>query len=385
MTFKPLSKAQLDAMAQKIKAWALELGFGSVGICDTNLKEHEAALQAWLDKGYHGDMSFLTRNQDKRLDPAALVPGTVRIVSVSLNYLPPEAAFNATLANPDKANISRYATGRDYHKLMRQRLKQLALKIEQMLPELGYRPFVDSAPVLERPIAVKAGLGWVGKHSLVLNETQGSWFFLGELFVNIPLPIDSPQPDQCGKCKACITSCPTDAIVADAVIDARRCISYLTIEHQGAIPLEFREPIGNRIYGCDDCQLVCPFNREAPITQESDFNQRDPLKQKDLLTLFAWDEATFLKQTEGSPIRRIGFERWQRNLSVGLGNAPGRLAILNALQDARTKATGFMTEHLDWAIAKQEAAINQPQTLNGINRKTQRLIRVVEKGLPRDA
>lgn len=368
-------------IAKKIKTWAVELGFSQAGICDTNLQEHEAALQAWLDKGYHGNMKFMEKHGKMRTRPEELLPGTTRIISVRMDYLPPEANFAGTLSDPLKANISRYATGRDYHKLMRQRLKKLAQKIENELPELNYRPFVDSAPVLERPIAVKAGLGWVGKHSLVLNQEAGSWFFLGELFVNIPLPIDTPQKEQCGSCKACVTSCPTNAIVDDAVIDARRCISYLTIELDEAIPEEFRKPMGNRIYGCDDCQLVCPFNRHAPVTQEKDFFQRKHLQNKDLLELFSWSEEQFLKFTEGSPIRRIGYQRWQRNLSVGLGNAPASPLILQALQDRETSAAGYVLEHIQWAIAQQRSALVEAK----LPRSTERLIRIIEKGLPRDA
>tara|TARA_B100001094_G_scaffold127846_1_gene123860 strand:+ start:486 stop:1646 length:1161 start_codon:yes stop_codon:yes gene_type:complete len=377
----------LHELALRIKSWGKALGFSQVGICDVNLSEHQAALQSWLDKGYHGQMHFMERHGSMRTQPDTLLPGTIRIISVSMNYLPPEARFAQTLSNPSLANISRYATGRDYHKLMRQRLKKLALKIEQELPELNYRPFVDSAPVLERPIAVKAGLGWVGKHSLVLNKESGSWFFLGELFVNIPLPLDQEQPEQCGTCRACVTSCPTDAIVSDAVIDARRCISYLTIEHDDAIPLEFRKPMGNRIYGCDDCQLVCPFNRDAPLTAESDFHLRKQWQNQELMTLFLWDEATFLKQTEGSPIRRIGHQRWRRNISVALGNAPASTRIVQVLQEALPDATGYLVEHLKWAIEQQEQAIAKELQHNKdiMSRGTQRLIRIIEKGLPRDA
>jgi len=370
-----------DQLAHRIKTWGLALGFGQVGICDTDLSQHEAALQAWLDKGYHGSMHFMEKHGMMRARPQELLPGTVRVISVSMNYLPPQAKFAKSLADPTQGNISRYATGRDYHKLMRQRLKQLAHKIEHELPELNYRPFVDSAPVLERPLAVKAGLGWVGKHSLVLNKTAGSWFFLGELFVNIPLPVDQAQPDQCGTCRACVTSCPTGAIVADAVIDARRCISYLTIEHEGTIPIEFRRPMGNRIYGCDDCQLVCPFNRQAPLTEEQDFWQRPALTQQHLLTLFQWSETTFLKLTEGSPIRRIGYQKWRRNLSIALGNAPASLAIQAALTEALAEAEGMLIEHIEWALAEQRQHINKQVPI----RSTQRLIRIIEKGLPRDA
>ncbi|UTM58993.1 tRNA epoxyqueuosine(34) reductase QueG [Photobacterium sp. CCB-ST2H9] len=370
-------------LASDIKQWGKALGFQHVGICDVDLSKHEAQLQRWLDAGYHGEMDWMARHGMMRARPAELLPGTVRVISVRMNYLPPEAGFAQTLKQPHKAYISRYALGRDYHKLVRNRLKQLGQKIEQAVGSFGYRPFVDSAPILERPLAEKAGLGWTGKHSLILSEDAGSWFFLGELLIDLPLPVDAPVDNQCGKCVACMTSCPTQAIVAEGVIDARRCISYLTIELDGPIPEEFREAMGNRIYGCDDCQLVCPYNRAADVTDEQDYYCRPQLYQQDLLTLFQWDEATFLKHTEGSAIRRIGHLKWLRNLSVAIGNAPYDPALLDALM-ARKGLDNMLDEHLDWSIDRQQekrAALK----VDVLPNKTKRLIRIVEKGLPRDA
>ena len=369
-----------EQLAQQIKVWGQELGFSEVGITDIDLSKHEAQLQRWLDAGYHGSMDYMAAHGMKRARPAELVPGTQRVISVKMNYLPPDASFARTLKNTEKAYISRYALGRDYHKLMRNRLKKLGQKIEQEIGAYGFRPFVDSAPVLERQLAEKAGLGWRGKHSLLINQEAGSWFFLGELFVDLPLPIDDENTfEGCGKCVACITLCPTGAIVEPYVVDARKCISYLTIEHQGAIPQQYRALLGNRIYGCDDCQLVCPWNRYGKITDEQDFHPRTQLKDKDLLELFAWDEATFLKNTEGSPIRRIGHERWLRNLAVGLGNADFSPKIIFALEDKALKCSELVLEHINWALTQQ----NDKQRVQ--LRKTLRLIRIVEKGLPRDA
>ncbi|KDM90283.1 tRNA epoxyqueuosine(34) reductase QueG [Photobacterium galatheae] len=370
-------------LASDIKQWGKALGFQHVGICDVDLSKHEAQLQRWLDAGYHGEMDWMARHGMMRARPAELLPGTVRVISVRMNYLPPEAGFAQTLKQPHQAYISRYALGRDYHKLVRNRLKQLGQKIEQAVGSFGYRPFVDSAPILERPLAEKAGLGWTGKHSLILSEDAGSWFFLGELLIDLPLPVDGPVENQCGKCVACMTSCPTQAIVAEGVIDARRCISYLTIELDGVIPEEFREAMGNRIYGCDDCQLVCPYNRAADVTSEQDYHCRPQLYQQDLLTLFQWDEATFQKQTEGSAIRRIGHIKWLRNLSVAIGNAPYDPSLLDALIE-RKGLDSMLDEHLDWAITRQQEK-RAAASVDILPNKTKRLIRIVEKGLPRDA
>ncbi len=370
------------ALAARIKSLALDMGFCAVGIADVDLSEEWPRLQQWLERHYHGEMGYMARHGQMRVRPDELHPGTLRVISVALDYLPPDAGFAQTLKQPEKGYVSRYAGGRDYHKLMRNRLKQLGQRIQAELPDLDFRPFVDSAPLLERPLARNAGLGWVGKHSLLLNKQAGSWFFLGELLVNLPLPVDTRHQGDCGSCTACLTSCPTGAIVEPYVVDGRRCISYLTIELDGPIPEALRAPMGNRIYGCDDCQLVCPWNRSAPLTRETDFHIRQPLQQPDLLTLWRWDEATFLSHTEGSPIRRIGFRRWQRNLAVALGNAPADPAIVDALKAGLGRVDAMVDEHIHWALARQAEQSAAPADPS---RQHQRLIRIVEKGLPRDA
>ncbi|MBO1518061.1 tRNA epoxyqueuosine(34) reductase QueG [Oceanisphaera pacifica] len=382
-----MTAPNFESLAHDIKLWAAELGFNQVGITDTDLTAHEPLLANWIKQGYHGDMDYMARHGMMRARPHELLPGTLRVISVRMNYLPEQAAIASVLSQPNLGYISRYALGRDYHKLMRQRLKKLSDRIMQSAQHLVARPFVDSAPVLERPLAVKAGLGWQGKHSLLINHKQGSFFFLGELLVNLPLPIDQAITEEgCGKCVACITACPTGAIVEPYVVDARRCISYLTIEQDGPIPLELRPLMGNRIYGCDDCQLICPWNKFANASQEPDFMARDNLHAPELLALFAWSEPHFLKQTEGSPIRRIGYRRWQRNLAVALGNAPTSPAIILALQQqceqAKTKEKvidEMVLEHIEWALAQQQ------QGLANIGRKTERLIRAVDKGMPNHA
>lgn len=386
--------AILSRLAQQIKGWGKALGFARVGICDTDLTSEEIKLQTWLDKGYHGEMAYMASHGMMRARPQELHPGTVRVISVRMDYLPPEAGFATNLTDPNLGYISRYAGGRDYHKLIRARLKKLGDHISAELIALGFdaadfRPFVDSAPVLERPLAEKAGIGWTGKHSLILNHDSGSWFFLGELFINLPLPVDIPIQEACNTCVACMTSCPTGAIVEPYVVDGRRCISYLTIELQGAIPEEFRPLMGNRIYGCDDCQLVCPINRQAPLTTEPDFHIRPQLKQPDLLSLFAWSEAEFLKQTEGSAIRRIGHKRWLRNIAVALGNAPANSIILEALTNRQESADvdEMVLEHIQWAIDAQQSRLAASNTLvqQKSRRQTARMVRIIEKGLPRDA
>lgn len=386
--------AILSRLAQQIKGWGKALGFARVGICDTDLTSEEIKLQTWLDKGYHGEMAYMASHGMMRARPQELHPGTVRVISVRIDYLPPEAGFATNLTDPNLGYISRYAGGRDYHKLIRARLKKLGDHISAELIALGFdaadfRPFVDSAPVLERPLAEKAGIGWTGKHSLILNHDSGSWFFLGELFINLPLPVDIPIQEACNTCVACMTSCPTGAIVEPYVVDGRRCISYLTIELQGAIPEEFRPLMGNRIYGCDDCQLVCPINRQAPLTTETDFHIRPQLKQPDLLSLFAWSEAEFLKQTEGSAIRRIGHKRWLRNIAVALGNAPANPIILEALTNRQESADvdEMVLEHIQWAIDAQQSRLAASSTLEQqkSRRQTARMVRIIEKGLPRDA
>lgn len=373
----------LKQLAQKIKQWGRVLGFQHVGICDTDLSVEEPRLKEWLDKQYHGEMDWMAKYGTLRARPHELLPGTLRVISVRMNYLPPGAAFAHTLNDPNLGYISRYALGRDYHKVLRQRLKKLGEQIRDYCGALNFRPFVDSAPILERPLAAKAGLGWIGKHSLLLDREAGSWFFLGELLIDIPLPLDKPQADQCGRCVACITTCPTGAIVEPYVVDARRCISYLTIELKGVIPESLRPLIGNRIYGCDDCQLICPWNRLAQLTDEGDFSPRAVLHSPQLLTLFSWDEDTFLTMTAGSSIRRIGYLRWLRNIAVALGNAPYHQDIVRALQSRRGYAD-LLDEHIDWAIAQQNQ--RQQQVSGDVQSLQQkRLVRAINKGLPRDA
>ncbi|HBZ17457.1 tRNA epoxyqueuosine(34) reductase QueG [Candidatus Pantoea floridensis] len=373
----------LHQLAQQIKQWGRELGFQQVGICDTDLSAEEPRLQEWLDKQYHGEMDWMARHGMMRARPHELLPGTLRVISVRMNYLPAKAAFASTLKNPQLGYVSRYALGRDYHKVLRNRLKKLGEMIQAHCGELNFRPFVDSAPILERPIAVKAGLGWTGKHSLVLNREAGSWFFLGELLIDLPLPVDQPQEEQCGRCVACITICPTAAIVEPYVVDARRCISYLTIELEGAIPEEFRPLIGNRIYGCDDCQLICPWNRYGQLTDEDDFSPRAVLHAPPLTELFKWDEAKFLRITEGSAIRRIGHLRWLRNIAVALGNAPWAEENMAVLA-LRSGEHPMLDEHITWAMA-QQLEKRAAQAVEVQPAKKQRLVRAVEKGLPRDA
>lgn len=349
----------LIKLAADIKRWGRELGFQQVGIADINLTDAEVRLQQWLEKGYHGSMEWLAAHGNKRSRPAELLPDTVRVIAVRMDYLPGDTQLIKILKDPAKAYISRYALGRDYHKLIRKRLSLLAQQIDDALPEdYPYkgqnRAFVDSAPVMERPLAEKAGLGWTGKHTLILNSTAGSWFFLGEIFTFVPLPVDLPtQTNQCGECTACLKVCPTDAFPEPYTLDARRCISYLTIENKGAIPEEFREPIGNRVFGCDDCQAICPWNKYAQFTGETDFLPRHGLADSDLVTLFEWDEATFLRNTEGSAIRRVGYEGWLRNLAIGLGNAPSDERVLRALNNKRPQVSELVQEHIDWALAQQ--------------------------------
>jgi len=377
----PLSEAALAELAHNIKIWGKALGFQEVGITDIDLKDQEANLQKWLDNNYHGEMDYMAKHGMKRARPEELLPGTVRVISARMDYLPDDAQFASNLEDKDLAYISRYALGRDYHKVLRKKLKQLGDKIQTEVKDLGFRPFVDSAPVLERPLAEKAGLGWVGKHSLLLDKESGSWFFIGELLVDLPLPIDKPQPNQCGQCVACIKICPTQAIVSPYVVDGRRCISYLTIELQGAIPNEFRKAIGNRIYGCDDCQLICPWNRFAETTEESDYQAKDFLQNQSLVNLFDWSEETFLKNTEGSPIRRIGHQRWLRNIAIALGNAPSSIETITVLQNKLEKSDDeLVNEHIEWALSEQQKKL--PMNINRLNN---RLINAVKKGLPRDA
>ncbi|XKE44572.1 tRNA epoxyqueuosine(34) reductase QueG [Halomonas organivorans] len=344
----------LHRLAERIKTWGRELGFQQVGITDVDLAEDEARLQRWLDAGHHGEMGFMAKHGTKRTRPEELVPGTVRVISVRLDYLPAEVETTRMLARPEKAYVSRYAVGRDYHKLMRKRLATLAKWIQSEAGPFGYRAFVDSAPVMERALARKAGLGWFGKNAMLLNPKAGSLFFLGELYTDLPLPVDAPfEAEHCGSCSACRTACPTDAIVEDRVVDARRCISYHTIELFGPIPEEFRAAMGNRVFGCDDCQLVCPFTRFTRVSREDDFAPRHDLDRADLTTLFAWSEEEFLDKTAGSPIRRIGYERWLRNLAVGLGNAPWSEAVEAALRARLPYPSDLVREHVRWALDRQ--------------------------------
>jgi epoxyqueuosine reductase len=349
----PRDHAAIDfaALAAQIKRWGTELGFQQVGITDTELSQDEAWLLNWLDKGYHGEMAYMQHHGHKRSRPQELLPGTLRIISARLNYWPPHAAAaDALLQDPARAYVSRYALGRDYHKLVRKRLQQLARRIETQVGDFGYRAFTDSAPVLEKALARNAGLGWIGKHTNLIDATGGSWFFLGELFTDLPLPVDPPASAHCGTCQACIDSCPTGAIVAPYQLDARRCISYLTIELRGSIPEPLRPLLGNRIYGCDDCQLVCPWNRFAHPSGEADFLPRHALDCATLVELFGWDEAEFLARTEGTAIRRIGHECWLRNLAVALGNGPRTAVTTAALQARREHASALVREHVEWAL-----------------------------------
>ncbi len=348
-----LTDQELQQLATEIKHWGHALGFQQVGITNIDLDQAEGRLQQWLDAGFHGEMYFMEKHGTKRSRPAELIAETCRIISVRMDYLP-EAANTAqhVLDNPTMGYLSRYALGRDYHKLLRQRLNRLAAKIVAQVGPFNYRAFVDSAPVLEKPLAEKAGLGWIGKHTNLIHPEAGSWFFLGELYTDLPLPIDSPATAHCGSCSACITICPTQAIVAPFQLDARLCISYQTIENRGSIPEPLRRPMGNRIYGCDDCQLVCPWNKFAQLTTELDFAPRHHLEAPQLIELFQWDEDDFLTFTAGSAIRRIGYEAWSRNVAVALGNAPTTPAIVLALQGRAHDPSALVREHVAWALAQ---------------------------------
>lgn len=353
----PLSPQQLDELADAIKTWGRELGFQQVGISDVDLGEHEAHLQRWLEAGHHGEMDYMAAHGSKRSHPDELVPGTLRVVSLRMDYLPGDTRMAQVLAEPEKAYVSRYALGRDYHKLIRKRLQQLADRIQAAIGPFGHRAFVDSAPVLEKAIAEQAGLGWIGKNTLVLNRKAGSYFFLGELFVDLPLPVDAPHSSEhCGRCTACMDICPTTAFVAPYQLDARRCISYLTIELKGSIPEALRPLIGNRVFGCDDCQIVCPWNRFARPSDQGDFQPRHNLDNTELASLFTWTEEEFLSRTEGSPLRRAGYERWLRNLAVGLGNAPSTVPVLEALRARRDHPSELVREHVRWALARHGAS-----------------------------
>lgn len=345
---------QYDQLAKNIRTWAHELGFQAAGITDTDLTQAETGLLDWLALGFYGEMDYMAKHGVKRSRPADLVPGTVRVISLRMNYLSHAKDSDQVLQQPERAFISRYALGRDYHKLLRKRLALLAEKIRAEVAQFDGRVFTDSAPVMEVALASKAGLGWRGKHSLLLSRDQGSWFFLGEIYVNLPLPVDAPEAAHCGSCTSCIAVCPTQAIVAPYLVDARRCISYLTIELKGRIPVELRPLIGNRIYGCDDCQLACPWNRFAQTTVEADFAVRHRLDDVGLVELFAWDEDTFREKLAGSAIHRIGHEQWLRNIAVAMGNAPPSAAITASLQTRAAHPSESVREHVAWAQAQQE-------------------------------
>ena len=352
-----LAPDEADRLAAAIARWGRELGFDAIGIADTDLALEETRLVEWLAAGRHGAMDYMARHGTTRARPAALVPGTLRVITARLNYLPGDAVPGAAvLAQPNKAYVARYALGRDYHKVFRARLQRLVLRIREEIGEFGHRVFTDSAPVLEVALAAKSGLGWRGKHTLLLTRDQGSWFFLGEIYTDLPLPTTAPQQAHCGSCRACIDACPTGAIVAPYELDARRCISYLTIELAGSIPEDLRPLIGNRIYGCDDCQLACPWNRFAAMATEPGFAVRHGLDAADLVALFAWTEAEFGRRMEGSAIRRIGFARWSRNIAVAMGNAPCDPAIVAALAARAEDASPMVREHVAWALARQQAA-----------------------------
>jgi epoxyqueuosine reductase len=350
-----LSHNELAELATTIKLRGIKLGFQQVGIADTNLSEAETLFETWLEKGFHGEMTYMSRHGKKRTQPESLVRGTVRVISARMDYWPQDSADAESELNDTKqAYISRYAVGRDYHEVLRERLRMLAKFIQEKIGSFGYRVFVDSAPVLEKPLAHKAGLGWIGKHTNLIHPKAGSWFFLGELFTDLPLPVDKPIKDHCGSCTACIEVCPTGAIIAPYVLDAQRCISYLTIELRGSIPEEFRAGIGNRIFGCDDCQMVCPWNKFAQSGKEEDFSPRHSLDSASLVTLFLWDEVEWDEKTQNSALRRAGYEGWLRNLAVALGNSPSELRVINALHKRADHPSELVREHVHWALAQHK-------------------------------
>jgi epoxyqueuosine reductase len=342
----------LAPLALAIKAWGRELGFQAIGVADIDLEHAETGLAEWLARGFHGEMGYMTRHGALRARPAELLPGTARVISARMDYLPEAAASEAVLGDGAKAFVSRYALGRDYHKVLRGRLQQLADRIAAEVGEFGYRVFTDSGPVMEVELAARAGLGWRGKHTLLLARDAGSFFFLGEIYTDLPLPADAGVDEHCGTCTRCIEVCPTRAIVAPYRLDARRCISYLTIELKGSIPVELRGMIGNRVYGCDDCQLVCPWNKYAQPTPEPDFRVRNGLDDVELVALFAWSEQAFRERLAGSAILRIGYERWSRNLAVGLGNAPTSERVVAALCARSDDPSAIVREHVAWALSR---------------------------------
>ncbi len=347
------------ALAADIKRWGMELGFARIGVAHIDLAADEAHFLDWLRAGFNGEMRYMARHGSKRTRPAQLLPGTVGCISARMDYWPADAAESqAALGDGSVAYVSRYALGRDYHKLMRTRLQRLCDRIGERIGPFGYRAFADSAPVLEKALARNAGLGWIGKHTNLIDRDAGSYFFLGEIYLDLSLPPDESATAHCGSCSACLPACPTGAIIAPYRLDARRCISYLTIELAGPIPLEFRRAMGNRIYGCDDCQLVCPWNKFARPTAEKDFSARHGLDRAHLVELFSWSEAEFLDKTRGSAIRRIGYERWLRNVAVALGNAPRSPAVIAALRQREHHESALVREHVRWALEQQ--AVDSP-------------------------
>jgi len=352
-----LDEAGSKRLSDDIRRWGLELGFQQVGFSDIDLAVAESRLNEWLNRKMHGNMHYMERHGTKRSRPQELQPGTMSVISVRMDYLPEEQhAAKALLDHKSKAYISRYALGRDYHKVLRKRLARLAARVADQVGEFGHRVFVDSAPVLEKPLAEKAGIGWVGKHTNVINRDAGSWFFLGEIYTDLALPADLPATNHCGSCTACLDVCPTDAIVGPYQLDARRCISYLTIELKQPIPLEYRKAIGNRIYGCDDCQLFCPWNKFAQSSGEADFRPRHGLDDADLCELFMWSETDWLRKTEGSAMRRVGYYQWLRNIAVALGNAASTPQLITCLRSRQDCESAMVREHVAWALAEHQQA-----------------------------
>lgn len=357
-------KPDFARLVEAMRGWARELGFDALGVSDVELGREEARLERWLEDKRHGEMAWMAHHGTKRSRPAELLPGTRRVISVRKNYLSTsQGEALATLADPERAYIARYALGRDYHKLIRKRLQKLADRISAAAGEHGYRAFSDSAPVMEKPLAIKAGLGWVGKHTLVLDRHAGSYFFLGEIYTDLPLPPDEPASAHCGSCTRCMDVCPTGAITGPHQLDARRCISYLTIENKGSIPEKLRPLIGNRVFGCDDCQLVCPWNSRARLSKEAAFMPRENLKSNTLVELFSWSEQRFLEQTQGNPLRRVGYKGFLRNLAVALGNAPRSAEAIAALQARKDDDSAMLREHVMWALARQKG--KRRQTTSG--------------------
>jgi epoxyqueuosine reductase len=351
----PPTAARLDGLKSELASLARARGFDALGVTDAELGKDAEFLERWLAAGKHGEMNYMAKHGTRRTRPGELVPGTVRVLSARMNYWPADAReAGEALRDAEAGYVSRYALGRDYHKLLRNSLQGLADDIVARVGPMGYRVFVDSGPVLEKALARKAGIGWIGKHTNLIARDAGSYFFIGEILTDLPLTVDEPASAHCGSCSACIPACPTGAITAPYQLDARRCISYLTIELHGAIPVEFRRSLGNRIYGCDDCQLVCPWNKFARDAAHPDFKVRHRLDARRLTELFAWTEAEFLERTEGSAIRRIGYERWVRNIAVALGNAPSAPATMDALRARREDASALVREHVEWALAEHE-------------------------------